>query len=128
LVVFIGAGFSRLAGSPSWEGFADSALQFLARKGILFESELDQLRRLPSPRRRLSIAIDMAKVRDLQIPYTEILHPADRGAGIQEDDNYRILFIGYGLEELELLEFIINKGRAPETKSEEGKQCCKYAD
>jgi hypothetical protein len=86
LIIFVGAGFSRLAGSPGWEEFADAGLRFLARKGVLLDSELDQLRKLGSPRRRLSIAIELARKKAAPIPYKDILHPATRSADVQDDE------------------------------------------
>lgn len=86
LVIFIGAGFSRLAGSPGWEDFANAVLNFLARKGVLLESEMDQLKRLSSPRRRLSIGVELARKFSIEIPYKDILHPSFRNPEAQEDE------------------------------------------
>ena len=85
LVIFVGAGFSRLAGSPGWDEFADAALRHLARKGTLLDSELDQLRRV-TPRRRLSIAVELARRATIEIPYKELLHPSNKSPEAKEDE------------------------------------------
>jgi hypothetical protein len=86
LAIFIGAGFSRLAGSPGWEEFADGSLRFLARRGVILDSQLDQLRRINSPRRRLSIAVELARKGGITMPYKDMLHPSGLSAAIQEDE------------------------------------------
>ena len=60
LVLFVGAGVSRLKGLPSWSGFADKVLEELRGEGSLDCSEVDQLKELDL-RKRLSIADMIAK-------------------------------------------------------------------
>lgn len=60
LVLFIGAGISRLAGLPSWDGFADKIIDQL--KINPYQKQL--LRTLRDPRKRLSIADILADSRD----------------------------------------------------------------
>lgn len=59
LIPFIGAGASRLAGCPGWDGFADGALKELIEKGKFSYSQLDQIKDL-NPRIKLSIATTIA--------------------------------------------------------------------
>lgn len=77
LVVFVGAGVSRLVGSPGWSQFADGCLDYLARPGAghksaLNFSEVEQLKGL-DPKKKLSIALKIAEVEKLQIPYSKII-------------------------------------------------------
>jgi len=60
LVLFVGAGVSRLAGSPGWEGFANAILDWLVSKGSINHSVRTQLTTLP-PRTRISIAKNLAR-------------------------------------------------------------------
>jgi hypothetical protein len=59
LIPFIGAGTSRLAGCPGWDGFAEGALRQLIDKGKFTYSQLDQIKDL-NPRVKLSIATTIA--------------------------------------------------------------------
>ena len=65
LVVFVGAGISRLIGCPSWDGFAHAVLNQLIGKGIDYH-EKSLIDAIPDPRKRLSIAkiLDKQKVID----------------------------------------------------------------
>ena len=55
LILFVGAGISRLVGLPSWKSLAELALKDLCKSKCLNFSELDQLKYL-DPRKLLSIA------------------------------------------------------------------------
>lgn len=55
LVLFVGAGASRLLGFPSWDGLADLALEDLRQARFLNYSEIDQLK-TQDAKKRLSIA------------------------------------------------------------------------
>ena len=68
LVLFIGAGISRLVGLPSWDEFADYVLRQLVPAGIDYY-QLDQIRSIRDPKRKLSIARIIAKNRRLTIDY-----------------------------------------------------------
>lgn len=79
LVIFVGAGVSRLVGSPGWSKFADDCLDFLANPGdgknsALNFSEVEQLKNLDA-KKKLSIALKIADVGKLRIPYEKIIQP-----------------------------------------------------
>ena len=74
LVVFIGAGASRLCGSPDWRGFAAKVVSALKDKRILNFVQAEELGRL-EPRQALSIAMSLAKEGGLNIDFERILHP-----------------------------------------------------
>jgi hypothetical protein len=76
LVVFVGAGVSKLCGSPDWRGFADQVVGKLEKGGVLSFLEAEQLRGLGNSRRTLSIAMELAKKQDINIDFDGILHPA----------------------------------------------------
>ena len=72
LIPFVGAGASRLAGSPGWDGFADGALCQLIGRGRLSYAEVEQLRGL-SPRVKLSLARAFGERFNQDIKYSELL-------------------------------------------------------
>jgi hypothetical protein len=76
LVVFVGAGASKLCGSPDWRGFAEQVVGKLEKGGVLSFLEAEQLRGLGDARRTLSIAIALAKKQHINIDFDGILHPA----------------------------------------------------
>jgi hypothetical protein len=87
LVVFVGAGASKLCGSPDWRGFADQVVGTLEKKGVLSFLEAEQLRGLGDARRTLSIAMALAKEHGIKIDFDGILHPAkpnDMGVELYE--------------------------------------------
>jgi hypothetical protein len=72
LVLFIGAGASRLAGCPGWDDFANNALQQLIDKGPLTYSQFEQIKHL-SPRIKLSVARNIATDTKTTINYEDLL-------------------------------------------------------
>lgn len=74
LILFIGAGASRLAGCPGWPEFADKALRQLVEKGKLTPAQFDQIKHL-SARIKLSIATTISRDTKTPIDYERILHP-----------------------------------------------------
>ena len=69
LVLFIGAGVSMLAGYPSWNEFAHSALKDLCKKEKINYEELDQLKKLNDPKKQLSIAKIIAENAGIQLAF-----------------------------------------------------------
>lgn len=80
LIVFVGAGASKLCGSPDWREFANQVVGALERGGVLSFLEAEQLRGLGDPRRTLSIAMPLAKEKGIAIDFDSILHPAKPAA------------------------------------------------
>lgn len=71
LVVFVGAGISRLIKCPTWDGFADKVLEQLVPDGIDYY-ELSQINAIGDPKKKLSIAKIIAGKRKLRIDYQSI--------------------------------------------------------
>jgi len=71
LVVFVGAGISRLVDCPSWDGFADKVLSQLVPDGIDYH-ELSQINGIRDPKKRLSIAKIIARKKKVNIDYQSI--------------------------------------------------------
>lgn len=63
LILFVGAGISRLVGLPSWSGLADEIMKDLRKKEFLDYSEIEQLKTLDA-KKRLSIAELIAPNKD----------------------------------------------------------------
>ena len=74
LVIFVGAGVSKLAGCPGWSEFADAALKTLAQQGKFSHGQLAQVSHL-NPRVKLSIAQRLHKQHKASINFQSILHP-----------------------------------------------------
>jgi len=72
LVVFVGAGISRLVGCPDWHGFADRVLEQLAPLHIDYY-ELGQIQSIRDPKRRLSIAKIIADKAGFKIDFEAAL-------------------------------------------------------
>lgn len=77
LILFIGAGTSRLAGCPGWDEFANGALRQLIDKGKFTHAQFDQIKHR-SPRIKLSIATAIATDTKTPIDYDQLLHPISR--------------------------------------------------
>lgn len=77
LIPFVGAGASRIAGCPDWNGFADAALRFFVDKGKFNHSQLTQIRHL-NPRVKLAIAKSLEKKHQIPIDFRKLLQPDKR--------------------------------------------------
>jgi hypothetical protein len=71
LVVFVGAGISRLIKCPSWDDFANQVLEQLAPNGIDYY-DLSQIRNISDPKKRLSLAQIVAGKKNITIDYSTI--------------------------------------------------------
>lgn len=76
LVIFVGAGVSKLAGCPSWDEFANNALEQLAPRFITF-SDVQQLSSLDA-KKRLSIAHQIAEVNNYQFDFKALIEPKEK--------------------------------------------------
>ena len=77
LVIFVGAGVSRLVGGPSWQELASGALEMLAQKGMITFSDIKQLSRFDA-RAQLTIASQIAETGKLSIDWGVLLAGHDR--------------------------------------------------
>ena len=77
MVIFVGAGFSKLAGCLDWSEFADAALRALVDQGKFSHGQLAQVSHLP-PRVKLSIARQLESEHKASINFRSILHPRDK--------------------------------------------------
>jgi SIR2-like domain len=74
LVPFVGAGASRLAGCPSWDGFADGILKQLVQRKALNYGDLEQIRaKNLGPRVRLSLARTIARKQKIDLDFEAII-------------------------------------------------------
>ena len=80
LILFVGAGISRLLGMPSWAGMARKQLEYLRDNGALNYSEIEQLSAL-DPKKQLSIATQIAEDNDIRLKLTSGL------TGFSESNN-----------------------------------------
>lgn len=72
LVLFIGAGISRMAGHPSWDGFADAVVDQLVKHEVIDHHEKSLINALPDPRKRLSIAKILDEDNGAKVDYKKI--------------------------------------------------------
>ena len=86
LVLFVGAGVSRLLQLPSWDGMAKRQLESLREKGALNYSELEQLSSL-DPKKQLSIAIQIAEDKKIPLDLTAGLTGFSEGNSIYKSIN-----------------------------------------
>jgi len=80
LVVFVGAGLSRLIGCPSWDGFANGALEQLVPKNI-DHYELAQIKTVLDPKKRMSLAKIIADRAEVDIDFANILSATSPPSG-----------------------------------------------
>ncbi len=77
LVVFVGAGVSRILGCPSWKEFAEKQLDYLHEKRCINYYEKENLRKF-DPRKLLSVCRKLMEEKNIQLP--------DMGALLKGDD------------------------------------------
>lgn len=90
LVLFIGAGVSRLAGCSGWDEFANQALNQLIKKRHLSHAQFAQVKHL-SPRIKLAIATNIASEKKTALDYDALL-PTPKHAHDQGKRLYTSLF------------------------------------
>jgi hypothetical protein len=76
LVLFVGAGVSRLAGGPSWPEAAANAFEELVSRGLIPFAEAEQLR-MEHPKKKLSIAMDISRDADSVLDFDHIFSPSE---------------------------------------------------
>ena len=76
LVLFVGAGVSRLAGGPSWSRSAENALEEIVEKRLIPFAEAEQLRR-EHPKKKLSIAMDISQDARSVLDFDRIFSPPE---------------------------------------------------
>jgi hypothetical protein len=74
LVLFNGAGTSRLMGCPSWPQLANASLRQLAAHGLLTYGEIHQLSHLDS-KKKLSIALHVSVANDVALDFDALVLP-----------------------------------------------------
>ena len=67
LVLFIGAGISKLLDLPLWKEFASEVLEDLRKKDCLDYSDIDQLTRYLNPKQILSIADSISEAKEVKL-------------------------------------------------------------
>lgn len=72
LVLFIGAGISRMVGHPSWDGFANAVVNQLVKHEVIDHHEKSLINALSDPRKRLSIAKILDDENGSKIDYKSI--------------------------------------------------------
>lgn len=72
LVLFVGAGASRLLGCPSWDGLADLVLESLAKGETITYGDAERLRYLEA-RKKFSIAHQIASENEQKIDYKRLI-------------------------------------------------------
>jgi hypothetical protein len=83
LVLFVGAGVSRLVGLPAWDGLAKYVLEDIRKKGFLNYFEIQYLEKL-DPKKQLSIADIIAKENKFKLDFKKYLIPPESECKIYE--------------------------------------------
>ncbi len=78
LVIFVGAGVSRLLGSPGWQGFAMGYLDYLYDNDLINHREKEYLKNL-SARKIISISKNIIKKEKLSLPDFRKILNIDKG-------------------------------------------------
>lgn len=77
LIIFVGAGVSRLAGGPSWSRAAENALEEIVEKRLIPFAEAEQLKN-EHPKKKLSIAMDISQDKGSMLDFSLFFPPPDR--------------------------------------------------
>lgn len=101
LVLFIGAGISRMVGHPSWDGFADAVVNQLVKNEVIDHHEKSLINALPDPRKRLSIAKILDENNGSKIDYKKIFELDDTRSDIYDFINkYDCTFVTTNYDKL----------------------------
>jgi hypothetical protein len=74
LIIFVGAGVSRLVGGPSWDELSDKLLAQQAEGNCLSYGDLNQLNSLDA-KKKISIAIDICEENGFKTDFRRIIQP-----------------------------------------------------
>ena len=74
VVIFVGAGVSRLVGCPSWDQLADASLRQLAKQSLITFAEVQQLSNLPA-KQRLSISHEVSSAKSIPLNWGNLIEP-----------------------------------------------------
>ena len=112
LVLFIGAGISRLVGHQSWDGFAYAVVEQLVVNRVINHHEKEMINALPDPRKRLSIAkiLDEENENGTDIDYQKIFTLSKEYSAIYKSINlFDCTFVTTNYDKLIVPE--LSKGR-----------------
>lgn len=113
LVLFIGAGISRMVGHPSWDGFADAVVNQLVKNEVIDHHEKSLINALPDPRKRLSIAKILDEDNGAKVDYKKIFELAEPWCDVYDFINkYDCTFVTTNYDKL--IKPTISQGK-PET-------------
>ncbi|MBW3694879.1 hypothetical protein EK599_04200 [Vibrio sp. T187] len=101
LVLFIGAGISRMVGHPSWDGFADAVVNQLVKNEVIDHHEKSLINALPDPRKRLSIAKILDEDNGAKIDYKKIFELSNPWCNVYDFINkYNCTFVTTNYDKL----------------------------
>ncbi len=113
LVLFIGAGISRMVGHPLWDGFADEVIEQLVDNEVIDHHEKSLINALPDPRKRLSIAKILDDENGSKVDYKEIFSLDKKESDIYQFINqYECSFITTNYDKLITPEVSVTKPEA----------------
>jgi len=86
LILFVGAGVSRLLGCPSWDGLADAVLKELAKSEVITFGDIQSLKGVEA-KKKLSVATQIAFDAEYSINYKNLLRHDDKKSSIYSHIN-----------------------------------------